>query len=313
MPKVEVSVIISTRDRAALLEYCLICLCQQTIDPARYNICVVDNGSSDHTQDIVKKVAARFPTHQLFALFEPLPGVCRAHNRGIAATESDYLVFPDDDVRVPPNWLESFLIHFETKDEKLAIIGGEIVPIWKGKKPDWITEGMLVFLSATTNLGHLPRYVGFEEYFIECNCCYRRKDLAEIGNFPEYLGRSGNSLLCGQNVVESGIKQRGGLALYDPNIIVRHIIHADRLTPTWFRRRFFWQGVTGQAVRVYQARQGMVEVGDEPFKLNLPLKLEDWAFVNQETAEGLDISLHYFQSLGFVLALTGVMPVGEAL
>ena len=307
MSKVDISVIISTRDRAALLEYCLINLCEQTLYPSRYNICVVDNGSSDNTQEIVKKVAARYPKHQLFSLFEPLPGVCRAHNRGIAATESDYLAFPDDDVRVQPDWLQRFLAHFEVGDPQLAIIGGEITPIWKGKKPDWITEGMLVFLSATTNLGHLPRYVTLEEYFIECNSCYRRSALAEVGNFPEYLGRSGNSLLCGQNVVEAGIKNRGGLALYDPNIIVRHIIHADRLTPTWFRRRFFWQGVTGQAVRIYQTQHGM-EV-DSVLKLNLPLEPKDWAFVNHDTSEGLETSLHYFQSLGFILAITGIMPL----
>ncbi|MDE2030150.1 MAG: glycosyltransferase [Alphaproteobacteria bacterium] len=309
MSRTDISAIIATRDRAAMLAHCLDCLCAQTLPPSRYDICVVDNGSTDNTREIVEAAVARHPRHRILYIYEPVPGVPRAHNRGLAATDSDFVIFPDDDVRVPPTWLENFLGHFERQGDKLAVVGGDVMPIWCGKRPAWVSEDMLVFLSATTGLGHLPRFTTYEECFIEYNCCFRRKSLAAVGNFPEHLGRIGNILTGGQNAVEAAIKLRGGRALYDPAIIIRHIIHADRLTPTWLRRRFFWQGATGQAVRRYLQRMGG---GAAPEALlNLPLAREDWAFADEETLDGFDMSLHHFQSLGFVLALTGIIPVGE--
>lgn len=309
MSQIEFSAIISTRDRASMLEPCLDCLCAQTIDPSRYEICVVDNGSSDNTAEVVKNFAAAHPRHRILYLYVPEPGVCHAHNQGIAATSGEFLVFPDDDVRVPPTWMEQFAAHFRAHGSELAIVGGEVNPIWRGERPAWVKEGMLVFLSATTGLGHTVREAKLEETFIECNSCFRRTALAAVGNFPEYLGRKGTSLLCGQNGVEVAIKGRGGRAIFDPSIIIRHIIHADRLTPTWFRKRFFWQGVTGNVMQYYNRQQGLGHINDKVLNLNLPLKAEDWAFIQADTADGLEDSLHYFQSLGLVLSLTGIIPI----
>ena len=47
----------------------------------------------------------------------------------------------------------------------------------------------------------------------------------------------------------------------------------------------------------------------EELKLDMPFKLSDWAFVNGDTAEGIGASLFHMESLGFALALSGIMPV----
>jgi len=306
----DISVVIATRNRAALLEPCLTFACEQTLDPSRYEICIVDNGSTDETPQIIERIRARYPRHSLRSFYEDQPGVCRARNRALAQIESDYVAITDDDVRVSPTWLEQFLARFQEFGDKLAIVGGKIDPIWATPKPDWLGKDLIGYSSAEVDLGEIGRFVNEREYFIECNSCYRRSALAKAGNFPEGLGRVGTYLLSGENVVEAHIKDQGGLAYYDPSIIVKHVIHAERLTPLWFRQRLFWQGVSGFAVREYQRKHGMTVTGDA--FLNLPLKPEDWSFLNQDTADGLLDSVFYFQSLGFALALTGIIPVEVA-
>ena len=37
---------------------------------------------------------------------------------------------------------------------------------------------------------------------------------------------------------------RGYAVWYDPDIVVHHHIKAQRLTPSWFYERFFWQGIS---------------------------------------------------------------------
>ncbi|MDR3448905.1 MAG: glycosyltransferase [Alphaproteobacteria bacterium] len=303
----DLSVIIATRNRAAFLERCLVSLCEQTLDPAHYEICVVHNAGSDDTPAVVARIAGCYPERRLFLVDEPVAGLSRARNRGLAATTGEYVAYTDDDATVPADWLVRIAARFAEGGADCAIVGGEIDPVWGAPKPDWLTPAMQKYLTAGTGLGDVARYLSGDECVCECNAVYRRAALQKAGGFPEQLGRIGDLLLSGENVVESVIRQQGGRAFFDPAIRVRHHIHADRLTPLWFRQRFFWQGITGYAVRQYQARHG-VPVTQEAF-LNLPLKKEDWGFINKDTSENLEDSLFLFQSLGFALALTGLMPV----
>src|SRR5207302_10923791 len=54
---IEASVVIATRNRAAILRECLVCLARQTAS-GRFDTIVVDNGSSDETQAVLSQAAA---------------------------------------------------------------------------------------------------------------------------------------------------------------------------------------------------------------------------------------------------------------
>jgi hypothetical protein len=124
------------------------------------------------------------------------------------------------------------------------------------------------------------------------------------------LGRIGACLLSGENVIESFIHKNGGRVFFDPTLTVRHFIHADRLHPLWFRQRFFWQGISGIAVRQYNTRHGIPV--DTAIDVNLPLTIEDWNFIKRDTADNIEESTLHFQWLGYVLALSGIMPIEAA-
>jgi hypothetical protein len=211
----------------------------------------------------------------------------------------------DDDATMPPDWLERFLAHFAALGQRLAKVGGEIVPVWTAPRPDWLTDGMLPLLTASSGLGPKPGFS--QEPLIECNCCYRREALLEAGGFPRDLGRSGNRLLSGDHAVDHIMVLKGWKLYYDPAIVIHHTIHAERLTPGWMRRRYFWQGVSDYAGRMYLKSMGVTV--NQALRLDMPLDLADWSFTNDQNTPVTEAQLLKLHSLGLVLAMSGMIPV----
>jgi glycosyltransferase involved in cell wall biosynthesis len=98
------SVVIATRNRANFLARALDSLAGQR-DAPPFETIVADNGSSDATAEIV---AAR--TNGAFALrrvFVAEPNRGAARNAGIEAARGETIVFVDDDVWLPPQFLRA--------------------------------------------------------------------------------------------------------------------------------------------------------------------------------------------------------------
>jgi glycosyltransferase involved in cell wall biosynthesis len=97
------SVVIATRDRAALLERALESLAAQ-IGAPEYEVVVADNGSSDDTAGVVARAAERaaFPVRRVFV---PEPNRAAARNAGVSIAAGRTIVFVDDDVWLPPGFL----------------------------------------------------------------------------------------------------------------------------------------------------------------------------------------------------------------
>ena len=304
----DISVNLATHNRADLLEACLVNLCEQTLDPTRYEICVVNNACTDATPALVASVIARYPRHRLFMVSEPVAGLSRARNCGIGATRAPLIADIDDDATANPDWLERFVTRFAELPPNVGVIGGEIIPVWQTPPPEWLNPYMKGILSAASNLGAVPRFIEPQEGLLECNTCYRREALESVGNFPVELGRVGDLLLSGEGAVNAAIRHKGWGLFFDPAILIHHNIHAERLTTEWLRKRLFWQGVSDCAMHFYYQRQGIETVNE--INLNLPLNPADWTFINNKPVENLETNLKRFESLGFVLALAGIIPTG---
>jgi glycosyltransferase involved in cell wall biosynthesis len=307
MPRI--AAIIPTHNRASFLGDCLTSLCRQNLGPPDYEICVVNNVSTDNTTEVFAAIAARFPQHNLRLVDEPKLGLTHARNKGIASTTAPLIAFGDDDATVGPDWLARFLARFEELGSELGKVGGEIDPVWGAPRPAWLLDSMLAMLSASSEHGKTAK---FSDYPIaEGNSCYRRDVLMEVGGFPKHLGRIGTSLLSNDLVIDWIIRAKGYKLFYDPAIILHHYIHPDRLTPKWLRRRYFWQGISDYAGILYLNKFGLT-FGDT-VKPALPLNISDWAFVNDETAtDQLEPSLIKLRWLGFVLTMTGLVQVDAA-
>src|SRR5262245_13572675 len=88
-------------------EILLRCLESIANDPshASYEICVVDNGSSDGSVEVAR---ARFPGIQVLRFEENL-GYAGGCNRGIEATRGRYVLLLNDDTEVEAGWLRELV------------------------------------------------------------------------------------------------------------------------------------------------------------------------------------------------------------
>ena len=104
-PETSVSILICTCSRAEDLRQTLEAIGRLTV-PAGYqcSVTVVDNASTDGTAALVQSYV--LPNMPLHYLPEPRRGKGYAYNAGIAGTSGDILLFTDDDVRPPENWIE---------------------------------------------------------------------------------------------------------------------------------------------------------------------------------------------------------------
>lgn len=114
--KPKVTVIVPSFNEQELLPGCLDSIFNQTLNRKLYSVLVVDNNSTDHTVKIAKRMGAK-------VVSEPQKGVVYASMTGARKAQTKIIAFTDADCRVPNDWLEKLLNHFET-DPKLDAVSG---------------------------------------------------------------------------------------------------------------------------------------------------------------------------------------------
>ena len=100
----DASVVIATRNRAGLLRGCLEHLNAQSA-AGRFEVVVVDNGSTDETPAVVAAAARAGLAIRLILVAEPNRG--KARNAGIAASGGATILFCDDDTLPPRGWVDA--------------------------------------------------------------------------------------------------------------------------------------------------------------------------------------------------------------
>ncbi|HKR00653.1 MAG TPA: glycosyltransferase [Pyrinomonadaceae bacterium] len=118
--EIPVSIVLGTRDRPAELRECLSCLAAQ-VTPRPVEIIVVDNNPDS---GLTPPVVAEFS--RVLLIDERRGGVAYARNAGIAVSSGEIIVTVDDDVTMPPDWLEKLLAPFEGSG--VAIVSGNVLP-----------------------------------------------------------------------------------------------------------------------------------------------------------------------------------------
>lgn len=117
---VPVSIVIATFDRPHDLRRCLHDVFQQQTQ-RRVEIIVVDNHPDS---GVTASVVADFP--EVVYVAEKRQGLSYARNAGICASTGDVIVCTDDDVSMPPDWLEKLLVPFTKAD--VMVVTGNVLP-----------------------------------------------------------------------------------------------------------------------------------------------------------------------------------------
>ena len=196
-------VIITFNDRAKLLE-CLHALQAQSFPGDRFEIIVVDDGSTDGTADSVR---SQFPRVRLVQ--KENSGPDNSRTLGVSLAIGEFVVFIDSDCLVAPDWLDN--IDRSLERNKVSIVGGPI----RHSGNFWVR------LIGISDFGEFQAATPNEACSIpSCNLAIRRELLADCPFHP-WVRMGGDVLVCYE------LRRRGHKILYDPTAVVVHRPRGD--------------------------------------------------------------------------------------
>lgn len=224
----------STYNRSSVLGMALDSLVTQDAGGLSYEIVIVDNNSTDDTRQVVESYIQR-DSHFRY-VFEKRQGLAYGRNAGIAAAQSDFIAFCDDDIVVPPDWvrkLHESLVKFQEAD----FVGGKVLPLWKTPPAAWLTA-MLPPL-ALQDYGEQPLTVSLENQRCLIGACLamRRRAFERAGYFDTATQRVGNSVGSTEDHDwEMKVWLNGGIGMYVPDVVCYAEIPAERMVKSYHRR-----------------------------------------------------------------------------
>lgn len=173
-------------------------------DYKNIEVIVVDNASSDGTQEMLRK---EFPNVRLIELKENV-GIA-GWNKGFEAAKGEYVLVLDDDSYPEIDTLEAGIQHFRTNDN-IAVIGFTIFNSYYN-----LIENIEEYYSSN---GRITEVLGF----IGCGALIRRKVFIDLGGYEKLM-------FLYYNELEFSIRARnaGYSVLFDPN---HRVIHTYSLT-----------------------------------------------------------------------------------
>jgi glucosyl-dolichyl phosphate glucuronosyltransferase len=235
------TVIIPTCNRANFLKDALESLSFQNFQSNDYEIIVVDNNSTDNTHEVVLQ-AKKKSLVTIYYVYEPKEGLHHARHKGADEANGSVLVYIDDDITVPADWLGNHVRHF--KDDSVACVGGRVLPKWEGIPPPWMpflhpgSWGLL-------DMGDVVRELKFPEIICGGNLSIRADVLKAIGGFhPDGFKDPDRMIWRGDGEVgmQRNIYQTKKKIIYDPDAFLYHRIPTSRLIPDYFFQRSWNEG-----------------------------------------------------------------------
>lgn len=239
---IEISAIICTHNRAKYLQKSLVSLASQTLPKEKFEIIVVDNGSTDNTRQVVRAFQG---SRNIRYIYDPVIGLSRARNTGWKNAFGKYIAYLDDDAIAGANWLQSITDKFKSIAPQPMSVGGKITPIWEAQRPEWLLKEMETYINII-DWSEEPMFLTDDRFYLSgSNVSYMRKILEKSKGFNTSLGRKGLSLLSNEEIAMQKYLRRHNLAIwYDPEICIQHHVKPQCLSKRWFYRRFYWQGAS---------------------------------------------------------------------
>lgn len=232
----EISVVVCTYNRAALLEKALRSLFAQKVDPHSYEIVVIDNNSADETPQVVESLKAESPV-PLRYFREARQGNAYARNAGVDHAAGAIIAYMDDDVIADENWIAVMKSAF-ARDPGLSFVGGKVLPIWEGDPPSWLTGAHWAPL-ALLDYGPEPRNIAGKTPIglLTANIGIRRELFADVGGFLVSLQRVKGSIgSMEDHEFLMRMCRSGKRGMYLPELITRAWIDPERITKEYHRR-----------------------------------------------------------------------------
>ena len=193
----EATAVISTWNKREVVRDNLRSLRAQTLPFAE--VVVVDNASADGTAEMV---AREFPEVRLIVMPHSAYGACETFNVGFASATRELVAILDDDVVLPPEWLERTTRRMLSEPGTTAMVSTETIE--PGMPPEYIAA------SKARGLRYMSTFRG-------CGTLARREALQRAGFYDERLFIYGNERDLTCRLLNLGYR-----VLQDPDIEIHH-------------------------------------------------------------------------------------------
>lgn len=214
-----VSVVIPVRNDAKRLAVCLESLAKQNYPGSRYEVIVIDNGSTDQSCEVAKRAGATvavFPGLRVGAL----------RNRGVDLADGEILAFVDSDHEVPENWIKAAVEQLSVHAD-IVMIGSPCLAPSKGTWVQRIWELHRLRNRATREVA----WLGAGNLFM------RRSAFISLGGFDENLVAAEDVDLCVR------VAKHSGQILSD--MVVANVHYGEPATLWLFFKKEYWRGSSG--------------------------------------------------------------------
>lgn len=204
----ELSVLLPTYNRADALSRTLSALEKQTVDMAVCEIIVVDDGSTDSTNGVLRKFSEETDSRFSYALLKENGGPARARNIGLSMCRGRAVLILGDDIEPAALLLEKHLhFHREHPDEQDAMLGFVSFP--EGLQPNsfmrWLAQDGRKYFFNYQDLQ--PGQLAGPLFFYTCNVSVKTSLLDKSGWFDEsFPYASHEDLELGYRLAENGMR-----------------------------------------------------------------------------------------------------------
>ncbi len=294
---VQISVILATYRRPALLDKTLESFCRMKTGELRWELLVMDNADDQETKTTADRFSARLPIRYIV---EKRRGKNNALNRAVGLAGGDLLVFTDDDVLADQSWLVE-LLRGSDRWRDYSIFGGRILPHWPdGQRPAENIRKDFYFSAyaiAEWDISEGPYDAGK----VWGGNMAIKKSLFDKGYcFSMDMDVKGENFIMGNETeLTKRLEKDGHPAVYLPNAYVYHQIRPEQMTKKWLYYRACKYGRAD--VYFEECEQVSQCFGIPRFilkKLVGLLARRVWAFLKGDGHERLRLGIEYWIMAG---------------
>lgn len=235
-----ISIIICTHNRCDRLSHALDALINQSFDDSLFEVIIVDNRSTDGTQQLCEESDGRFTNFIYY--YESVLGLSHARNKGMELANSDIVAFLDDDAIPSINWLTSIISAFHLSPN-IICVGGPIIGLWESPRPSWLSDRLAHYYTVCSH-GEISHYYKTGTYPYGANMAFLKSSIINAGGFNSLLDRNGENLLSMGEINLFKLIEGTGKFYYSSDMSVLHFIPTNRLNKDWLYRRAESQGLS---------------------------------------------------------------------